>query len=149
MSGESKYTFLEVKAKLEALCAYQERCSFELEQKMMSWIQQLIGLPEDFTGVIYEGISVATIAAIAAARQAYLERTGSDTSFDNLRMYGSAEVHALIERSAFAAGILREHFRKIEVDNNQVINLQALEQQIEQDRAEGLTPFFLVAAFLS
>jgi regulatory protein len=37
MSGESKYTFLEVKAKLEALCAYQERCSFELEQKMIRW----------------------------------------------------------------------------------------------------------------
>lgn len=37
MSGESKYSFLEVKAKLEALCAYQERCSYELEQKMIKW----------------------------------------------------------------------------------------------------------------
>jgi regulatory protein len=37
MTSGSKYSFLEVKAKLKALCAYQERCSHELDKKMMQW----------------------------------------------------------------------------------------------------------------
>ena len=37
MNRGCKYSFLEAKFKLESLCAYQERCSFELEQKMVKW----------------------------------------------------------------------------------------------------------------
>jgi len=37
MKSECKYSFLEAKSRLEYLCAYQERCSSELEEKMYDW----------------------------------------------------------------------------------------------------------------
>lgn len=37
MKSERKYSLLEAKTRLEALCAYQERCAFELRSKMRTW----------------------------------------------------------------------------------------------------------------
>ena len=35
---KSKITFLEAKKKLEAICAYQEKCQFDIEVKLTGWM---------------------------------------------------------------------------------------------------------------
>ncbi len=42
----------------------------ELEEVTLNWLRQMIGLSEDFSGVIYDTASISTLCAIAAAREA-------------------------------------------------------------------------------
>ncbi|MBL7899399.1 MAG: RecX family transcriptional regulator [Crocinitomicaceae bacterium] len=37
MSDSPSYTLIEAKPKIESYCAYQERCDFEVRQKLYSW----------------------------------------------------------------------------------------------------------------
>ena len=41
----------------------------ELEEKMMIWLRDMIGLPSGFEGVIQDSASTATLAAILTARE--------------------------------------------------------------------------------
>jgi aromatic-L-amino-acid decarboxylase len=42
----------------------------ELEEVTLVWLRRLIGLPDDFGGVIYDTASISSLVAIAAAREA-------------------------------------------------------------------------------
>nr|MBA2458958.1 aspartate aminotransferase family protein [Gemmatimonadales bacterium] len=41
----------------------------ELEQVVMDWLRKMMGLPEDFTGVIQDTASTATLVALLSARE--------------------------------------------------------------------------------
>ncbi|MEK7855744.1 MAG: pyridoxal-dependent decarboxylase, partial [Acidobacteriota bacterium] len=43
--------------------------STELEDVVLDWLRQMMGLPDSFEGIIYDTASVSTMHAIAAARE--------------------------------------------------------------------------------
>src|SRR5262245_22848923 len=64
----------------------------ELEEVTLEWLRQLIGLPDSFTGVIYDTASISTLCAIAAAREAAglnIRELGLTATGARLRIYAS------------------------------------------------------------
>ena len=41
----------------------------ELETLVLDWLRQMLGLPMDYTGVVYDTASVVVMHALAAARE--------------------------------------------------------------------------------
>ena len=105
----------------------------ELEQVVLAWLRQWIGLPEEFFGLIYDTASTSSMHAIAAAR----EMAGGG---EGLTVYTSEQSHSSIEKGAIAVGIARARVRKIPVDAEFRMRPDALEKAIERDLAAGLRP---------
>ena len=111
----------------------------ELEQTVMSWYRQLLGLPEAFTGVIQDTASSATLVAFLTAR----ERAGTDPS--RLVAYWSSEAHSAIPKAARLAGIPIARRRIVPVDGNFAMEPDALDKMMAADIANGLVPGIVVA----
>ncbi len=94
--------------------------STELEDVVLDWLRQMVGLPEHFEGIIYDTASVSTMHAIAAAR----ERAGLNIREDGmsgrddlplLRVYCSEHVHSSIDKAVITLGLGQKSLRKIAV----------------------------------
>lgn len=124
--------------------------STELEEVIMDWLRQMIGLPEDFWGIIYDGGSASTLHGIAMAKEA-IEGTEFRTKgmsgreeTKKLRLYQSEHAHSSVEKAAITLGIGIEGVRKIPVDTNFSMIPSELKKAIEEDKANGWLPFCIV-----
>ena len=94
--------------------------STELEEKMMEWLQNVMNIPDDWTGVIQDSASSATLAAIITAREQkskYKINQAGFEGFTKFRVYCSEETHSSIEKGAKIAGIGKEHVVKVPTDD--------------------------------
>ncbi|MFC2133054.1 pyridoxal phosphate-dependent decarboxylase family protein [Bacteroidota bacterium] len=122
----------------------------ELEQVTLSWLRQMLGIPETFWGIIYDTASVSTMHALACAREQVnlnLREIGMTGRGDlpRLRLYTSEHTHSSIEKGALTLGIGLEGIRKIPVDENFAMLPGELEKAIEEDKKNGWLPFCTVA----
>jgi aromatic-L-amino-acid/L-tryptophan decarboxylase len=117
----------------------------ELEMVTMGWLRQWLGLPEEFFGIIYDTASVGTMHAIAAAREMADPEARNKGATRGLTLYASEQAHSSVEKGAIAVGVGRENVRKIPVDAEFRMRVDALVEAIETDRKAGLKPFCVVA----
>jgi len=121
----------------------------ELEEKMMDWLKEMLGLPKDWSGVIQDGASTVTLAALLTAREKNSGFCINETGFqqsNQYRIYCSTEAHSSVEKAVKIAGFGRKNLSKIPVNQKLELDVKIFEQQIQEDKAAGLIPLFAVAA---
>ena len=123
----------------------------ELEQVTLDWLKQMLGLPKELWGIIYDGGSSSTFHAIAAAREQFAileirERgLAGRSDIPKLRIYTSDQGHSSIDKAAIALGLGLDSVRRVAVDDQYQMNPQALAEAIAEDRGNGSLPFCVVA----
>ena len=124
----------------------------ELETHMMDWLVEMLALPPKFLstsfggGVIQDTGSSSNLTALLAARERATSFHSNEAGCDGRMVaYGSTQTHSSVEKAAMIGGIGRANVRAIQVDENFAMDPDALDRQIEQDRAAGLVPFFVCA----
>src|SRR5579883_2146785 len=123
----------------------------ELEQVTLDWLRQMLGLPQEFFGLLHDSSSGGSIlAALAAAREAipdlHIRQQGlaGRPDLPRLRFYASQEAHSSVEKAAILLGLGQEGLRKIGVDGAFRMDVGELERAIAEDLAAGLLPFAVV-----
>jgi aromatic-L-amino-acid decarboxylase len=115
----------------------------EIEQVMIQWLRQSLGLPDGFTGTIHDSATTATLSAVLTMRESALAFQGNIAGLSGqptLRIYASAETHSSVDKAIRIAGIGQENLVKIPTDQGLSMKPGALAGAIAADRAAGLCP---------
>ncbi len=121
----------------------------ELEETVVDWVRQLLGLPTGMRGIILDTASMSTMVALAAAREhADLDvrqrGLAGRPDLPLLRVYTSQEAHSSVEKAAIALGLGRDGVRQVEVDDQWRMDPAALAAAVREDVRFGYRPIAIV-----
>lgn len=119
----------------------------ELEERMMQWLREMIGLPENYTGVIQDSSSSATLIALLTAREIKTNFEINRSGFENnkFRIYTSSQAHSSVDKDVKIAGFGIDNLVKIDVDEIYAMIPGELEKAIQIDLQKGYTPLCVVS----
>jgi aromatic-L-amino-acid decarboxylase len=142
--------FLSAALNQQAMLWRTSPAATELEAVTLGWVRQLIGLPADFEGVIYDTASIATMHALVAARESALADVrarglAGRTDLPRVAVYCSDQTHSSIDKAVITIGLGHESLRKVGTDDRFRMRVDALCNAIARDRADGILPVAVVA----
>jgi aromatic-L-amino-acid decarboxylase len=122
----------------------------ELEQVVVEWLRQALGLPDGWDGLLTDTASTSTLIALAAARQAMGLEAAADgiagrSEVPRLRVYASSEAHSSVDKACMTLGLGRSALVKIPTNDRFELRADALGAAIAEDRAAGHRPIAIVA----
>ena len=126
-----------------------------VELEVIRWLSEMLGMPAGMSGLFVTGGTMANTLGLAVARHAQGIAAGYDTREDGMQadagaarprmvFYGSSETHNWARKAAELLGLGNRSFRRVPVDAEYRIDVDALIEMVQADRAEGLLPFCVI-----
>jgi aromatic-L-amino-acid/L-tryptophan decarboxylase len=139
-------------AAMNPSCAGGNHAAVYLEWQVARWFKELCGFPEAAMGLLVSGGSMATLTALAVARQT---RAGgidirvrglAESGGPRLLVYRSDQAHSCVQKAVELLGIGSDNLRTISVDAEYRLDVEKLEATIQTDLAAGHLPMAVVAS---
>ncbi len=128
---------------------FDEMASTYVELQLIDWLKALFGMPDDASGLIVSGGSMANLVGLTVARNVKagydVRALGVDPARAPLVFYASSETHSSVRKAVELLGLGTRALRIVPVRRDFTIDLPALEEAIAADRAAGSQPAGLIA----
>ena len=112
-----------------------------VELQTIDLLRRACGFPEGAGGLFLSGGSMANLSGLATARAVKLGGPVPDAV-----IYLSDQAHSSVAKGLRVLGFSTKQVRSVAVDDGLRLDVRALEQAINDDRAPGLRPFCIVAS---
>lgn len=115
-----------------------------VDQQLVGWLRDMIGLPPTASGTLVNGGSMANLIGLTVARNAMapidLREEGVGALGRPLRFYGSDQLHSCHRKALETLGLGNRALRRIVTDAAFRIDVAALREAIGEDRKAGFQP---------
>ncbi len=114
-----------------------------IENMCIRWMCDLVGYPEGAAGNITSGGSIANLIGLVVAR----DNSGIESGdFERGVIYTTHQVHHCVIKAIKFAGLEEATIRTIPMDEQFRMKTDALEEQIKEDKKNGLIPLTIFAS---
>lgn len=128
---------------------FDEVASTHVEIQLLNWLKSMLGYPEDSSGLLVSGGSMANLVGLAVARTQMAPYDVRDCGVDvsahpRLIYYASSETHSCNRKAIELIGLGSDSLRIIPVREDYTVDIDELHDAISKDRANGYLPACII-----